>query len=730
MINHLTRTPHDIQKVVVIGIHGWFPTRVLQAVVGEPTGTSWRFASQMAQAARLFFEQRYNIKLADDALTIIPLEGEGKVETRVSYLFHQLLYRDRTWIPKLKAADLVLVAMHSQGTPVSTMIVEKALKEGLIDPARQKIGMLAMAGISHGPFPTLKSSLIVKYLEADAARELFEFNNPSSTISVKYQTALDYILSKGVRVVAVASWYDQVVPLYSGIMHGFNHPNIYRAVYIEGIDYLPDFLSHLVVFALKLRNHGLSDHGLVVHLSDLLAGNVYGFGTQGHSTLYMEINTYTLAVAWVMGGRPYWSLPQNSTSTSPHKTFTQRLLAPFESFGIPGSLRNFGVKRENTTPKATAGTGSSSPEVDPVDVNHLGASEPQSSSSTSASANGARSAAASLEPPPPSTTSYSVPLSDPSLTSQQENYRSGSAPSQTSVQEPAFAPTVASTSETTTSSSSTYRPLSFQGPPPPQPPTTTTLSSTAASPPSSLASISSYLPQSLSVNVTTMINKSATTTIPTGADSSTSSSQPSSSASPSSIGGPWTTSSQASNAKTILSATTNNNNPSNIFIRRDTDMGANSRVEAAVESHQVSLGDGMAPPSISGQEETVSLSKTFGDTTTTITATVPPKQLFPTTSTTITSTTGPTAAPTFPQPPPTFPHPLQMQLSQFSAPTRLNPYYLPWIMASLLHNKDIQSHPELMGELENLLRMFEGWEPVSRAAKELKYRLEPLRSKL
>ena len=76
-------------------------------------------------------------------------------------------------------------------------------------------------------------------------------------------------------------------------MHGFNHSNIYRAIHIEGADYHPDFLSHLVVFALKLRNHGLYDHDLLVHLSEYVAGSLYGFGTKGHSTLYDELNTYS-----------------------------------------------------------------------------------------------------------------------------------------------------------------------------------------------------------------------------------------------------------------------------------------------------------------------------------------------------------------------------------------------------------------------------------------------------
>ena len=94
-------------------------------------------------------------------------------------------------------------------------------------------------------------------------------------------------------------------------MHAFNHASIFRAIYIHGADYEPDFLSHLVVFALRLRNAGISDRGntwfidkifaeiqlqypgLIVYLSDYLAGNVYGFGTQGHQVIYEDLNTYT-----------------------------------------------------------------------------------------------------------------------------------------------------------------------------------------------------------------------------------------------------------------------------------------------------------------------------------------------------------------------------------------------------------------------------------------------------
>ncbi|KAJ3035705.1 hypothetical protein HDV00_003466 [Rhizophlyctis rosea] len=333
VLERLTSRPQNIKCIAVIGVHGWFPNRILQrgmlmslfeiencqliyyylrAVVGEPTGTSTRFAAKMGAALRNFFQMRYNVQLPTDAITLIPLEGEGKVEQRVEILYQNLVNSDLDWVTKLREADLVFVVTHSQGTPVSTILLARLIEEGLVDVSRQKIGFLAMAGITHGPFPSLKSSIILKYVEADPARELFDFNDAESAISRRYQAAMRKVLGAGVRMIAIGSWYDQVVPLYSGIMHGYNHPNIYRALYIDGADYQPDFLSHLVVYALKLRNAGLSDHDLVVHLSEPLAGNVYGFGTQGHSVIYEELSTYMLAIAWTLGRNPVWTLAPGS----------------------------------------------------------------------------------------------------------------------------------------------------------------------------------------------------------------------------------------------------------------------------------------------------------------------------------------------------------------------------------------------------------------------------------
>lgn len=56
----------------------------------------------------------------------------------------------------------------------------------------------------------------------------------------------------------------------------------------------PDFIASLVGFALKLRNLGVPDHGLIRELSPALAGSLVG--GDGHSSLYNDLNVYLLAL--------------------------------------------------------------------------------------------------------------------------------------------------------------------------------------------------------------------------------------------------------------------------------------------------------------------------------------------------------------------------------------------------------------------------------------------------
>lgn len=57
-----------------------------------------------------------------------------------------------------------------------------------------------------------------------------------------------------------------------------------------------------------------------------------------------------------------------------------------------------------------------------------------------------------------------------------------------------------------------------------------------------------------------------------------------------------------------------------------------------------------------------------------------------------------------------------------------NPYVLPWTMRGLLEEQFVKT--ELYSETTELLRQFDEWKPLTKALKDVKYRLEVVRSKL
>jgi hypothetical protein len=195
---HINPAPPRIKKAVAIGVHGFFPAPIIQRVLGQPTGTSIRFASAAKRAIEDYTAERgYSPEIEQ-----IALEGEGFVAERVNTLWKLLL----NWIDQIKAADFILVACHSQGVPVAIMLVAKLIQFGCVNAAR--IGVCAMAGVNLGPFKEYKT----KYFGPTAA-ELFEFSDPKSLVSQMYLAALDEVLRYGTRILYVGSIDDQLVSL-------------------------------------------------------------------------------------------------------------------------------------------------------------------------------------------------------------------------------------------------------------------------------------------------------------------------------------------------------------------------------------------------------------------------------------------------------------------------------------------------------------------------------------
>ncbi|KAJ6509366.1 hypothetical protein C8R47DRAFT_965941 [Mycena vitilis] len=348
------------KHVVVIGIHGWFPGAIIQSVLGEPTGTSTKFVNMMVSALEEF-QSAYNVSL--EKITRIPLEGEGTIERRVDKLYTALT-TNPVWMDALHTADVIFVATHSQGSVVSTHLLDRLIRDGHIRtggsdiskdptsaalgstapggsaslpaPPPQRVCCLALCGIHLGPLRYLNSSSLllpyIQYFESAAATELFEFQNTESEVSKAYVKALENVVDNGTKMVYVASLNDQVVPIYSGLFAAATHPLILRALYIDGDAYhSSDFLSNLLVLLIRVLNSGLPDSGLIAHLSEATAGSLNGVG---HSTAYEELSNYSLAVKYLF---------LTNSGFDPHPKLT---VEPFNAnteqndYEIPWSLRD------------------------------------------------------------------------------------------------------------------------------------------------------------------------------------------------------------------------------------------------------------------------------------------------------------------------------------------------------------------------------------------------------
>lgn len=199
--NHVFKAQDSpkIKKAIAIGVHGLMPAAYLRPMIGQPTGTSLRFAGLCADAIRKWADAN---GCSGCEIEKVALEGEGRINERVENLWTLLL----NWIDHIRKADLVIMACHSQGVPVSIMLLEKLIDLGIITKA--KIGVCAMAGVSLGPFPEYKSALLM-----GSVPELWDFGNPQSANAQRFEKSLKRVLDYGARITFIGSIDDQVVPM-------------------------------------------------------------------------------------------------------------------------------------------------------------------------------------------------------------------------------------------------------------------------------------------------------------------------------------------------------------------------------------------------------------------------------------------------------------------------------------------------------------------------------------
>jgi len=289
---HLYRVSNNsqnIKRVLIIGVHGFFPTKVLRPLIGEPTGTSIKFAKE-AEKAVLRWAKRENMEIT---IQKIALEKEGKIFDRVEF-FYQVM---KKWEKDIQNADFIYIASHSQGCPVSILLLSRLIEDGIINlDITKKISLLGMAGINNGPYYGVDQKLFVRAystIENDSLMELFQFQNFESIHSKEFLDSLKKIVSNNVKITFVGSINDQLVPLYSSTCLHVRHPNIFRATYIDGGSNTPDFVTRAVSLSNHLHNIGLSDHGVIKEISNSLAGPLTG---GGHSKIYNDPQVYDLGL--------------------------------------------------------------------------------------------------------------------------------------------------------------------------------------------------------------------------------------------------------------------------------------------------------------------------------------------------------------------------------------------------------------------------------------------------
>lgn len=302
-----------IKKILIIGVHGFFPTRMIRPLIGAPKGTSLKFANEAEKAVIRYCIENNLVNDQESNVSIqkIALEKEGKIFDRVSF-FTDILTK---WKSELNDADFIFIASHSQGCVVSIILLAKLIKLGILkDPTKKRIGILAMAGISNGPFYGTDKSFFMKAysaIEHDSLLELFELTKFTSEQSLVYKESTQIIINANVKICFIGSINDQLVPLYSALASHVFHPNIYRACYIDHSSQTPIFIQKLVSLCCQLQNLGYFDNNVLKELSTSLAGPLTG---GGHSKIYNDGKVYDLGVKFVLDTDDI-VIPSTSTST-------------------------------------------------------------------------------------------------------------------------------------------------------------------------------------------------------------------------------------------------------------------------------------------------------------------------------------------------------------------------------------------------------------------------------
>lgn len=278
------------KSVLIIGVHGWFPTRILQQFVGIPTGTSTRLSTMMEEAMQ---REASEIKIER-----VAVEGDGSVHERLALHWEQL----KEHRGKLKNYDQIVLIGHSQGVPVALLLASKLAE--LLRP-EQRISLVGLAGVLGGARLSLPADLPAGSAPGigQATRELFEMARPSSEIAQTIDKALIALLQRGSRMALIAGLMDPVVPLSSSLRPNISSDLIWRSIYTQKSTTDPILLAMINLILVMLQRQHPEASLLLEAIHEFTAGSIYS-QRRAHSALHADPNVYTVAARWILQPHP------------------------------------------------------------------------------------------------------------------------------------------------------------------------------------------------------------------------------------------------------------------------------------------------------------------------------------------------------------------------------------------------------------------------------------------
>lgn len=309
--SHLYRQPNTkitsrkvekIKKIVIIGVHGFLPTKFIKSMVGLSTGNSLKFVEQATKAVESWLNEDVTLQNMYNIETIA-LEGLGTIEDRVQSSLELL----KNWSDMINDCDFLFFVGHSQGSIIAIHILAELLssKSSInLNSHKKRIGLLSMAGPLKGPMPNLASKIVIRAYtkqENNVLQQLTRLGDSQSKEYTELQQSFQVLMDHNVKVTLAGSINDRLVPLNSSLAEINHHANIFRCIASDG-QLVPTnsnlLLLYLWQLILTLRNLGVSERKLFQELSIRCAATTtYDYG---HTNVYHDDEVYKTAVRFAL----------------------------------------------------------------------------------------------------------------------------------------------------------------------------------------------------------------------------------------------------------------------------------------------------------------------------------------------------------------------------------------------------------------------------------------------